>query len=109
MIKLQILRHSCSRLALIFFAWWLQSLEASYVGASTTQGSILGAQILRMSSDCGTGAFFTSSETGDKLYYETWSPENAQGAPLALFFTGVHESADTATAKRLAKAFNDEG
>lgn len=53
----------------------------------------------------GEGAYCTTSD-GHKLYYETWRGDKAAEQPVtAVFLHGVHESADTLTAHRIAAAF----
>ena len=50
----------------------------------------------------GHGDTFTASD-GKELFFETWEPEEGVAARAeVLFFHGVHESADTKTARRLA-------
>lgn len=68
----------------------------------------------------GAGSTFRADD-GTELFYETWGPEasasssgesqpvTAQASVAILFFHGVHESADTLTAHRLAKAAADAG
>ena len=48
----------------------------------------------------GKGDTFCTSD-GSQLYFETWEPSCAARAEV-IFFHGVHESADTKTARRLA-------
>ena len=48
----------------------------------------------------GKGDTFCTSD-GFQLYFETWQPECVARAEI-IFFHGVHESADTKTARRLA-------
>ena len=64
----------------------------------------------------GTGYVFYADD-GTELFYEVWGPEasasssgtNQPSSVAVLFFHGVHESADTTTAHRLAKAAADAG
>eukprot|EP00285_Hemiselmis_virescens_P008205 CAMPEP_0173399712 /NCGR_PEP_ID=MMETSP1356-20130122/45711_1 /TAXON_ID=77927 ORGANISM="Hemiselmis virescens, Strain PCC157" /NCGR_SAMPLE_ID=MMETSP1356 /ASSEMBLY_ACC=CAM_ASM_000847 /LENGTH=264 /DNA_ID=CAMNT_0014359473 /DNA_START=101 /DNA_END=891 /DNA_ORIENTATION=+ len=67
------------------------------------------ASLTPASSRAGAGAFFSSPSTGHSLYYETWTPSHCPPRASALFFVGVHESADTEGVMRLAAAFRDAG
>lgn len=61
----------------------------------------------------GVGNTFRSDEGGSEynLYYEAWSATGSPGSTriTVLFFHGVHESADTTTARRLASRCNQRG
>lgn len=60
----------------------------------------------------GAGDKFKTKEGGWEcaLYYETWAgAADSSPAVTVLFFHGVHESADTTTAQRLASRFNQRG
>jgi hypothetical protein len=59
----------------------------------------------------GRKGMFKASH-GKELYFETWSQHDSAaagtGGSVAVFLTGVHESADTTTVRELAGLFAGE-
>lgn len=58
----------------------------------------------------GGGNFFLAPDNKTRLYFEAWSSSGSSEAKAnVIFLPGVHESADTVKARRLAEGFVSHG